>query len=70
MLAPIVPLLTEEVWVHAPAVVTKEIISPSRLGWYIPEERWNDTTIIQNFGQLNMVHLIVKANIEKARSMG
>lgn len=68
MLAPIVPLLTEEVWAHTPAAVTRGAVSPSRLGWYRPEERWNDKELVADFALLEEVHAVVRAGIERARA--
>ncbi|RPB11360.1 isoleucyl-tRNA synthetase [Morchella conica CCBAS932] len=68
MLAPIVPLLTEEVWAHTPAAVTRGAVSPSRLGWYRPDERWNDGELVAHFALLEEVHAVVRVGIERART--
>lgn len=68
MIAPIVPILSEEVWVHTPAILKKEVVSPTMLGWYKPEEKWNDQVLVKDFGQLEMIHSAVRMNIEQARA--
>ncbi|KAL7274888.1 isoleucine-tRNA ligase [Rhizina undulata] len=68
MLAPIVPLLTEEIWSHTPQVVTKDCPSPSRLGWYTPEETWNNNELRTDLEGLFEIHSGVKLGIEKAKS--
>lgn len=67
MVAPIVPLLSEEVWVHTPAILKKEVESPMMLGWYKPEEKWNDPVLVKEFGQLELIHSVVKMKIEQAK---
>lgn len=68
MIAPIVPLLSEEVWVHTPAILKKEVVSPTMLGWYKPEEKWNDQDLVKEFTQLELVHSAVRTNIEQAKA--
>lgn len=68
MIAPIVPILSEEVWVHTPAILKKEVVSPTMLGWYKPEEKWNNRGLVEDFGQLELVHSAVKMNIEQAKT--
>lgn len=67
MVGPIVPLLCEEVWVHTPAILKKEIESPMMLGWYKPEEKWNDQVLVKEFGQLELIHSAVRMKIEEAK---
>lgn len=68
MLGPIVPLLVQEAWSHAPPLVTKDVANPAQLGWYTPEERWYDRCLIEEFKSINMIHSLVKAGVEKAKA--
>lgn len=68
MIAPIVPILSEEVWVHTPTILKKEVVSPTMLGWYRPEEKWNNRGLVKDFGQLELVYSAVKMNIEQAKT--
>lgn len=68
MLAPIVPIMTEEIWNHTPEIITKGLVSPVILGWYKYEEEWDDKALVEDFGQLEMLSSAVKASIERARN--
>ncbi|KAG0640331.1 tRNA synthetases class I-domain-containing protein [Tuber brumale] len=67
ILAPIVPLLTQEVWSYATSFVTKGATIPAQLGWYKPAETWNDESLIEEFKHINAIHSLVKLGIEKAK---
>lgn len=70
MLAPVVPLLTEEIWENTPTAAKAEAVSPSRLGWYKPEEKWNNEALVSQFEVLEGLHKIVRAGVENGKAGG
>jgi isoleucyl-tRNA synthetase len=68
MLGPVVPLLVQEAWSHAPALVERDVANPAQLGWFRPEETWDDTDLMEEFKIINTIHSLVKLGIEKAKT--
>ncbi|KAJ8098854.1 tRNA synthetases class I-domain-containing protein [Lipomyces tetrasporus] len=73
ILSPIVPLLTQEAWHHAPCSVTghsKDVFSPFVAGWYKAPEEWNNEKLRADFSQLSQIRDAVNDGLEIARKSG
>ncbi|KAK9467054.1 tRNA synthetases class I-domain-containing protein [Lipomyces arxii] len=67
ILSPIIPLLAQEAWHHAPSSVTAGQFSPFVPGWFVAPQQWNDAVLKEEFGVLAKVQDEVKSTMELAR---
>ncbi|KAK9374354.1 tRNA synthetases class I-domain-containing protein [Lipomyces chichibuensis] len=73
VLSPIIPLLTQEAWHHAPCCVTGQsegVFSPFVSGWYETPEEWNNEKLRDDFLQLSNIRDAVNDGLEIARKSG
>lgn len=66
LISPLVPLLAEETWEHAPAQL-REARSDQ---WFLPEAEWDNPRLVEDFAQLEKVRDAVKLGIEQAKKDG
>lgn len=71
VLSPIVPLLTQEAWHHAPMYLKHEdaerYFSPFVSGWFTAPEEWNNELLRQDFIELEKIMELVKGVLARAR---
>lgn len=72
LLAAIVPVLTQEVWSHAPKTVLAAVPPQERdmLQFFAPEAQWENPELVRDFEALAEVHAAVKLGIERAKTAG
>lgn len=68
ILAPVVPLLTHEVWQAAPKCITNQTDSPFKAGWPEIPEKWTNSGVESDFDVLLTVRKSVQEALEAARS--
>ncbi|KAL1984292.1 hypothetical protein VTN96DRAFT_9250 [Rasamsonia emersonii] len=68
VLAPITPMLIEESWEHAPAVIKDQCEHPLRRIAAVPPSEWHNDALEKDFLDLMAVNSVIKAVQEKARS--
>jgi isoleucyl-tRNA synthetase len=68
VLGPITPMLVEEAWEHAPAVIKDQCEHPLKRIAALPSTEWHDPVLERDFVDLTAVNSVVKAVQEKARS--
>ncbi|KAH3670596.1 hypothetical protein OGAPHI_001111 [Ogataea philodendri] len=66
VLSPIVPVMIQEVWNHAPELVTRSTESPFRAGWYAVPDEYKDTALEHEMEQLVKFSHQIKTSIDKA----
>ncbi|KAK9366662.1 tRNA synthetases class I-domain-containing protein [Lipomyces kononenkoae] len=78
VLSPIIPLLTQEAWHHAPGCITgrggggqdADLFSPFVAGWYEAPEEWNNEKLRDDFLHLSQIRDAVNDGLEIARKSG
>ncbi|KAK9235343.1 tRNA synthetases class I-domain-containing protein [Lipomyces kononenkoae] len=73
ILSPIIPLLTQEAWHHAPGCVTgqdADFFSPFVAGWYEAPQEWNNEKVRDEFLHLSQIRDAVNDGLEIARKSG
>ncbi|KAA8909861.1 tRNA synthetases class I-domain-containing protein [Sphaerosporella brunnea] len=72
LLSPFIPLLTQEVWAHAPQALLKVVPSDERdmLTFFTPPEEWANPSLDRDFAVLDKLHNAVKLGFERAKAAG
>lgn len=65
--APVTPLMSQEVWDHAPAYITNGVDSPFKAGWIDLPTEWNNQEIIADFNVIEDVKKCITEVIDQAR---
>ncbi|PRT55177.1 Isoleucine--tRNA ligase, mitochondrial [Wickerhamiella sorbophila] len=68
IIAPITPLLAQEVWEHCPPSVTKGLDSPAKAGWPNVDKSWINKDLDAEFAQLKSIRKTINDAVELARS--
>jgi isoleucyl-tRNA synthetase len=72
LLSPLLPVLAQEVWLHAPRRVLESMGEEERgmLRFFAPPREWEDPLLVRDFEKLEMVHDAVKKGIEALKAKG
>jgi isoleucyl-tRNA synthetase len=72
LLAPFAPVLTQEVWAHAPENLLRSVPEEERgmLAFFTPEAQWVDPRLEKEWEVLQTVHEAVKRGFERAKAAG
>lgn len=67
VIAPITPLLAQEVWEHCPPSVTEGLDSPAKAGWPEVNKEWLNEDLDRDFAQLKVIRKAINDAVELAR---
>jgi len=72
LLSPLLPVLVQEVWSHAPPRVLETMGEEERgmLQFFTPPREWEDPLLVGDFEKLGTVHDAVKKGIEALKARG
>ncbi|KAI5853590.1 tRNA synthetases class I-domain-containing protein [Tricharina praecox] len=72
LLAPFVPLLTQEVWSHAPPALLAVVPEDEQrmLKFFTPQQEWEQPELLVEFEKMQGVHDAVKRAFERAKAQG
>lgn len=68
ILAPITPVLSQEVWHHAPEYITGEFDSPFKAGWPQLPQQWLSETLEQDFEAFSKIRHAVNVAAQEGRA--
>ena len=70
LLAPFLPLLTQEVWSHAPPALLTAVPKDEQrmLQFFTPQQEWEQPELLQEFEKMQGIHDAVKRAFERAKA--